>query len=261
MKPRIAIPIPNSADSKYSMRALPQYEHAIREAGGEPVIIDVNAASNVIAQKAKTCDGVLLPGSPADVDPEKYGAVRRPETALADELRDNADELLLQDAYNMRKPIFGICYGLQSLNVWRTGSLVQHLATTSNHDFERTVVAAHDVVLDPESNLVKILSSAAALPANAAPRITVNSSHHQAVDLVGDGLRLSAWSPTDDVKEAIEGTADDHFVLCVQWHPERTYESDAASRAIFQAFIKAAAEWHKKLAVKQKDFESVPGKP
>ncbi len=74
MKPRIAIPIPNSTDSKYVMRALPQYEHAIREAGGEPVIIDVNAASNVIAQKVKTCDGVLLPGSPADVDPEKYGA-------------------------------------------------------------------------------------------------------------------------------------------------------------------------------------------
>ena len=105
------------------MRALPQYEHAIREAGGEPVIIDVNAESNVIAQKAKTCDGVLLPGSPADVDPEKYGAVRHKETAVADQLRDNADELLVQDAYGMRKPIFGICYGLQSLNVWRTGTL------------------------------------------------------------------------------------------------------------------------------------------
>ena len=103
MKPRIAIPIPNSADSKYSMRALPQYEHAIREAGGEPVIIDVNAESNVIAQKAKTCDGVLLPGSPADVDPEKYGAVRHKKTAVADPLRDNADELLVQDAYGMRQ--------------------------------------------------------------------------------------------------------------------------------------------------------------
>ena len=261
MKPRIAIPIPISNDAKYVMRALPQYEHAVREAGGVPVILDVTAPSNAIAQKAKTCDGVLLPGSPADVDPEKYGAARQPETAAADDLRDNADELLLQDAYNMGKPIFGICYGLQSLNVWRTGSLVQHLATSSNHDFERTVVAAHDVSLDPESKLVKILTSAGALPAVSKPHITVNSSHHQAVDLVGDGLRLAAWCSTDDVKEAVEGTADDHFVLCVQWHPERTYESDAASRAMFQAFIKAAAEWHKKLAMKQKDFESVPGKP
>ena len=77
---------------------------------------------------------------------------------------------------------------------------------------------------------------------------------------MGDGLRLAAWSPTDNVKEAFEGTADDHFVLCVQWHPERTYDSDAASRAMFQAFIRAAAEWHKKLPLKQKDFESMPGK-
>ena len=259
MKPRIAIPIPNSNDPKYVMRALPQYEHAIRDAGGVPVILDVTAASSAIAQKAKTCDGVLLPGSPADVDPEKYGAARQPETAPADELRDNADELLLQDAYNMGKPIFGICYGLQSLNVWRTGSLVQHLSTSLNHDLGRTVVVAHEVAVDPESKLARILSSAGAL-SGASPHITVNSSHHQAVDLVGDGLRLSAWSATDDVKEAVEGTADDHFVLCVQWHPERTYDSDPASRAMFQAFIKAAAEWHKKLALKQKDFESVPGK-
>ena len=134
MKPRIAIPIPNSDRLEILMRALPQYEHAIREAGGEPVIIDVTAASNVIAQKAKTCDGVLLPGSPADVDPEKYGAVRHEKTAVADPLRDNADELLLQDAYGMRKPIFGICYGLQSLNVWRTGTLEQHLQTGVDHD-------------------------------------------------------------------------------------------------------------------------------
>src|ERR1700751_3182183 len=117
MIPRIAIPVPISRDSNELMRALPQYERAVRQAGGEPVILDVTAASNVIAQKAKTCDGVLLPGSPADVDPENSGAPRQPETAPPDELRDNADELLLQDPYNMGKPIFGICYGLQSLNV------------------------------------------------------------------------------------------------------------------------------------------------
>jgi len=258
MKPRIAIPIPNSADSKYAMRALPQYEHSIREAGGEPVIVDVTATPAVIAQKMKTCDGVLLPGSPADVDPEKYGAARDPKTAAADVQRDNTDELLLQDAYNMGKPIFGICYGMQSLNVWRTGSLVQHLDTTVNHDAGRTVIAAHDVSLDPDSKFAKILQSAGVLPASATPSLTVNSSHHQAIDLVGDGLRLAAWSTADDVKEAVEGTANDHFVICVQWHPERTCHSDAASRALFLAFVRAAAEWHKKLSLKQQDFESVP---
>ncbi len=260
MKPRIAIPVPNSSDSKYVMRALPKYEHAVREAGGEPVIIDVTAASNVIAQKLKTCDGVLLPGSPADVDPEKFDAARHEKTAAADPLRDNADELLLQDAYSMRKPIFGICYGLQSLNVWRTGTLDQHLATGVDHDPDRTVVKAHEVEIDPESRLAHILRFAGSINDGQAPVITVNSSHHQAADILGDGLRLVAWCPTDRVKEAVEGTAPDHFVLCVQWHPERTYDSDPASRALFHAFIRAAADWHKNLARKQKDFESLSGK-
>jgi putative glutamine amidotransferase len=260
MKPRIAIPIPNSVKPDYAMRALPQYEHAVREAGGEPVIVDVTAPSAVIAQKVKTCDGVLLPGSPADVDPEKYGAMRHFSTADADMLRDNADELLLQDAYNMRKPVFGICYGMQSLNVWRTGTLDQELPPGVNHEAGRAVTQAHRVAIDPESKLAGILRSAGALPGEATPEIVVNSSHHQAAEVLGDGLRLVAWSPTDQVKEAAEGTDDDHFVLCVQWHPERTYDGDPASRALFQAFIRAAADWHTRLAAKQKDFESLPGK-
>lgn len=260
MKPRIAIPIPNSSDASYAMRVLPQYEHAVREAGGEPVIVEVNAEPAVIAQRVKTCDGVLLPGSPADVDPEKYGAARHPNTAAPDAGRDSTDELLLQDAYNMRKPIFGICYGLQSLNVWRTGTLDQDVPSTVNHEAGKSVVEAHPIQIDPGSKFASILRSAGVLVDGAQPTIPVNSSHHQAAAIVGDGLRLAAWCPTDQVKEAVEGTADDHFVLCVQWHPERTYETDAASRALFQAFVRAAADWHKSLPLKQQDFESWPGK-
>ena len=155
----------------------------------------------------------------------------------------------------MRKPIFGICYGLQSLNVWRTGSLDQDLSTSVNHDPEKSVVQAHLAQIDPQSKLAAILRSAGALPADAEPAIPVNSSHHQAADVVGDGLQLVAWCPEDQVKEAVEGTADDHFVLAVQWHPERTCDTDPASRALFQAFVRAAAEWHKKLRSKQQDFE------
>lgn len=256
MKPRIAIPVPNSRRPTYVDIALPQYERAIRNAGGEPVVIASNAGSVEIAQAMKSCDGVLLPGSPADVDPEKYGAERHPDTAPSDPFRDNADELLLQDAYNMRKPVFGICYGLQSLNVWRTGTLDQAVPAAVNHNAGRKVAQAHQVQLDPESKLTALLKSAGALPENEMI-IPVNSSHHQAPQTVGDGLRLVAWSPEDGVKEAVEGTAADHFVLGVQWHPERTYDSEPASRAMFQAFIRAAAEWHKRLARKQQDFESV----
>lgn len=257
MKPRIAIPIPNSKRPLYASIALPQYERAVRNAGGEPVIIELNATSTGIAQAVKSCDGVLLPGSPADVDPEKYGAERHPDTAPADPFRDNTDELLLQDAYNMRKPVFGICYGLQSLNVWRTGTLAQALPAGVKHNAGRNVTQAHRVELDPESRLAAMLRDAGALPKNNQLIIPVNSSHHQAPEVLGDGLRLAATCPDDGVKEAVEGTSPDHFVLGVQWHPERTYDSEPASRAMFAAFIRAALEWHNWLARKQQDFESV----
>jgi putative glutamine amidotransferase len=257
MKPRIAIPVPNSKRPLYVTVALPQYERAVRNAGGEPVIIEVNATPSEIAQAVKACDGVLLPGSPADVDPEKYGAARHPDTAPSDPSRDNTDELLLQDAYNMRKPVFGICYGVQSLNVWRTGTLNQALPAGVNHKAGRSVLQAHRVEVSPQSKLAEILREAGALPPDGPLEIPVNSTHHQAAEALGDGLRLAAWCPVDGVKEAVEGTSPDHFVLGVQWHPERTYESEAASRAMFRAFVEAAAKWHKELESKQQDFESV----
>ena len=170
MKPRIAIPVPNSKRPLYVTVALPQYQRAVRNAGGEPVVIEVNATSAQIAQAVKSCDGVLLPGSPADVDPEKYGAVRHPDTAAADAFRDNCDELLLQDAYNMRKPVLGICYGLQSMNVWRTGTLSQSLPAGVKHEAGRKVAQAHRIAIDPESKLAAILREADALPVRQVGR-------------------------------------------------------------------------------------------
>jgi putative glutamine amidotransferase len=255
-RPRIAIPVPNSTRPDYVTRSLPQYEHAVRESGGEPVAIELKATPSEIAQAIKHCDGVLLPGSPADVDPEKYGAERHAKTAAADPFRDNTDELLLQDAYNMRKPVLGICYGLQSLNVWRTGSLDQDLPEGVNHRAGRAVAEAHRIQTDPQSKLAELLRKAGALPEAEDGTLAVNSSHHQAPDIVGDGLRLVAWCPADGVKEAVESTTD-HFVLGVQWHPERDFDESVASRAIFAAFVQAAAAWHVTLSHRQSDFESM----
>ena len=242
MKPRIAIPVPHSS-AEYAQRVLPDYERAVEAAGGEPVVIPLEATPEATANLLKRCQGVLLPGSKADVDPQKYGATRHAGTADPDPLRDAADELLIQDAYNMRKPILGICYGLQSLNVWRTGTLVQDIASelksAINHAAGRKVPRAHDVRIEPDSKLAEILGEPAA---NAAQPLVVNSSHHQACDVVGDGLRVSARCPDDGVIEALESTQPGQWVLAVQWHPERGFEDDAASRALFRALIQAAAE-------------------
>jgi putative glutamine amidotransferase len=153
-------------------------------------------------------------------------------------LRDAADELLLQDAYNLRKPIFGVCYGLQSLNVWRTGTLVQDIAaqlhSRVNHTAGSKVPRAHNVEIEPASRLSEIIFN------GRKQSLEVNSSHHQSAAVIGDGLRAVARSPEDGVIEAVEGTDPRHFVLAVQWHPERSFEDDAASRSLFHALMEAA---------------------
>jgi putative glutamine amidotransferase len=243
MKPRIAIPQPHSQKPDYNQRSLPAYKHAIEASGGEPVEVPLNASPEDVARIVTSCQAVLLPGSPADVDPQKFSADKDPHTADADPLRDNVDELLLQDAYNMRKPVLGICYGLQSLNVWRSGTLVQHIAASSvNHEAGRNVPIAHQVALEPKSKLAEIVAQAK----SSAGMLPVNSSHHQSADIVGDGLRVVARSGDDKVIEAIEGTNPEHFVLAVQWHPERGFDSDAASQAIFKRLVEEARAYKPK---------------
>ncbi len=236
MRPRIAIPVPHSGDAEYAGRALPQYLRAVELAGGEAVAVPLDCTASKIEGLVGGCDGVLLPGSRADVLPEKYGAARDPKTAEADLPRDAVDELLLGNAYAQRKPILGICYGLQILNVHRAGSLVQQIQSPINHEAGRKVAIAHDVVVDEGSVLARIVTEGN----GNRGKLPVNSSHHQSADSIGKGLRVSARCPEDGIIEALEGTDPDHFVLAVQWHPERSVDEDAASRAIFSAFVRAA---------------------
>jgi putative glutamine amidotransferase len=237
-KPRVAIPEPCSYDAGYSGRALPPYLQAIEAAGGEPVVIPLQSSPEKVARLITSCAAILLPGSKADVDPQKFNAAAHAKTAPADPPRDAADELLLQDAYNLRKPVFGICYGLQSLNVWRSGSLVQHIESNVNHSAGAKVEVAHRVTVAADSLLAKEV-----LHGNDAAAVAVNSSHHQSADIVGDGLRAVAHCVEDGVIEAIEGTVPGHYVLAVQWHPERTFATDQASNNLFRSFVDSAREW------------------
>ncbi len=235
--------MPHSGDREYAERALPQYEEAVRGAGGEPVRIELGLTPIEVMKQIGHCDAVLLPGSKADLDPQKYGANRHAKTAPADVKRDIVDELLLQDAYNLRKPVLGICYGLQSLNVYRSGSLVQHIESAVNHSAGRAVAKAHTVKIEPESRLAEIVG---------AEMVAVNSSHHQSADAAGNGLRVVARCAEDGIIEALEGNTPGHFVLAVQWHPERSVNDGAevakSAKAIFRAFVEAARTKHAGLA-------------
>ncbi|HEV2468466.1 MAG TPA: gamma-glutamyl-gamma-aminobutyrate hydrolase family protein [Candidatus Sulfotelmatobacter sp.] len=254
---RIAIPMPHSTDTEYGERAIPQYERAVALAGGVPVRIPLDRPDSDVRKLIEHCDGVLLPGSNADVDPTRFQQQRSPHTAKADPRRDEVDDQLLEDAYAQHKPVLGICYGLQSLNVFRKGSLIQHIPdflpdatrTRVNHEAGKKVAVAHTVEIEPGSLLAKIVSKDGERPGSEVqrpksevrvPMIPVNSSHHQSADEIGDGLRIVARCPDDGIIEGLEGTSKDHFVLAVQWHPERSVEQDEPSLAIFKGLIEAA---------------------
>ncbi len=237
MTARIAIPIPTSGDPEYNQRALPPYLAALEAAGAMPVVVPLDEPQEDAAKMLAGVQGVLLPGSRYDIDPQRYGEDPIPECNPADPARTAVDELLLQDAFNLRKPILAVCHGAQGLNVWRNGALIQDLKTAVNHRPGREVVEAHPVRLAPGSRLTRLLAPGEQL------EVQVNSSHHQAIRMPGDNLRVSAVSPADGVIEGVELDAPDHYVVAIQWHPERSYKESALSRALFAAFVEAAEGW------------------
>jgi putative glutamine amidotransferase len=246
---RIAIPEPTTSDAAYNARSLPPYLAALQSSGAVPVLIPLHERQDRVARLLGSTQGVLLPGSGFDVDPERYGVERLPVCGPADTGRTAVDELLLQDAFNLHKPIFAICHGCQTLNVWLNGTLIQDLEaalkTPVNHAPGRDVINAHPIQIAAHSRLAAIARAAdAAANGDSDLDAQCNSSHHQAVDRLGDNLRVTATSPQDGVIEAIELASSDHFAVGVQWHPERSYTASPLSRALFAAFVRAVEAWH-----------------
>ena len=249
MKPKIAIPVPTSFDPAYNRLNFSAYTEAVRSCGGDPVEVPLTLTDREVRQLAAECDGILLPGSPADVDPTLFGQDIDPETAPADIARERVDRALLEEAYRDNKPVLGICFGTQMLNVFRGGTLVQDLAVMPvNHPAGRSVAVAHTAAVADRSLLSGIIGMDECAKVDGVVRLPMNSSHHQAVAIPGSDLQVSARCPQDGVVEAIEGPfvgEKPHFVLGVQWHPERTMDSSSTSRALFTRFLDEAGRWRR----------------
>jgi putative glutamine amidotransferase len=273
MKPRIAIPVPTSTDLAYNQRAWPLFATAVERSGGEPVSVSLTLTKGEQRELVDTCDGIILPGSPADVDPKLYGAERDPATALADPAREATDYALLNHAAATGKPLLGVCFGVQSMNVWRGGTLVQDLTPLPvNHEAGSQVAIAHSALIAENTVLASIVDVVEAPVSNTFLRLPINTSHHQSVGAPGDGLRIVARCPDDGVIEAIELDphsefrippmfhvehpaedvdsippipTDPQFLLGVQWHPERSFEISSTSRAIFARLVCEAAMYAK----------------
>jgi putative glutamine amidotransferase len=262
MQPRIAIPIPTTTDLAYNQRSWPMYASAIRNSGGEPVEVPLTLSPTELSTLLATTHGVLLPGSPADVDPTRYGTEIDTATAPADHPRETTDDTLLDDAIRYGKPVLGVCYGVQSMNVWRGGSLVQDITPLPvNHSAGASVAIAHTAIIAKESLLATLVDPSEATDDGSFLRLPINTSHHQAAAAPGTGLRIVARCPDDGVIEALEldlamfhvehSTEDNRqtfhvehsqFLLGVQWHPERSYDISPTSRNLFHHLVNEAAK-------------------
>lgn len=214
------------------------YFQAVRQAGGEPVEVSLALSSDELKNFERTLDAFVLPGSPADVDPERYHAARHPASADADPDRERTDFALLEHAIAEHKPVLAICYGVQSLNVFLGGTLIQDIPSELHTDIQHPWSSRDKGVPEP-FHTAKIEPGSRLRELAAADEVRVNSSHHQSILEPGRNLRVVARA-ADGVIEGVEWTGDSNWVTGVQWHPERMVESDSLAQRLFASLVAAA---------------------
>ena len=233
-RPRIGVPWRTVAEERSGQRArYEDYLAALRRAGAEPVEISLRLPVDELQRLAASLDAVVLSGSPADIDASRYSRERHSLTADADAERERADNLLIDHVLSTGKPMLAICFGIQSLNVYLSGTLVQdipsELHSSIDHDREEDHTDARHEVRIEAGRLAELAGR---------PEVRVNSSHHQAILTHGRGLRVTAHAP-DGVVEAVEWTGGPGWVVGVQWHPERM-QGEPFSDALFRRLVMEA---------------------
>lgn len=251
-----------ASNSEYVTRAIEQIE----QEGGIPLFLG-NHIERDAADDIHKIDALMLMGNPFDINPADYNATeihdatdneQENPTAKA---RANYEKSLITRAVSDKMPLYGICGGMQRINVVLGGSLHQHIPDELNHDNHMQVdcadgnaatdfpfSAVHSITICPQTTLNAIVEKHDRkwVPGS---NINVNSVHHQAVDRLGSGLISSAYTDEkiegNPLIEAIEadpeGDYGRQFILGVQWHPE--FEASALGRAIAQKFVSEAANY------------------
>lgn len=237
MKPLIAIPGRRLRHGRIegwkedALGAPSPYIEGVRRAGAvEAVLFPTPVSEGEAREMLARFDGLLLMGG-GDVDPSRYGQERHEEVYGVSALHDGFEIALVNAALELRMPILAICRGMQVLNVALGGTLIQHLEDeVVSHRSADEPWASHGVRLTPGSRVAEAMGS---------ETVVCAVSHHQAIDRPGEGLVPTGWAE-DDVIEAAE--LDDGWVVAVQWHPERTSESDPAQQGLFDTLAARAAE-------------------
>ena len=219
-----------------------RYYIAIALAGGAPVLIPLlDDEPEALRGAYEACDGILIPGG-VDMDPRHFNEDPHPKLGRIDGARDRVEMQVTRWSVEDRKPLLGLCRGLQVINVTLGGTLWQDLEDQVpdgiKHDYFPTFGfdrdhLAHEVTLAKGSRLRHLME---------LERIPVNSMHHQGIKTLAPTLAPSAVAP-DGLVEAAE-FAGDHFLVGVQWHPEVFEMTDPHTRHVFREFINASGRFH-----------------
>lgn len=236
-RPIIGIPCRYNWESYY-YELRETYSAAIYAAGGSPLMIPLIAKAEYIESVVEHLDGVCLSGAVNDVDPLRYG--REPHRGLGPVIfrRDETDMLLLSAAEARGLPVLAICFGIQSLNVYRGGTLIQDIDTEVKGGLKH--MQAGEIARG--SHTINVTETSLIAELAGATSVAVNSHHHQCIDIAGRDLEPIAWA-ADGVIEAVFNTRPGQFILGVQWHPEISWDSDPLSRAIFERFVAVASDY------------------
>src|SRR3954462_10945396 len=222
------------------------YIESLKRAGAVPVVIPPQPEN--AADLAETLDGILLAGGD-DCDPAEYGEEKHPSCEPMDPRRQKNDLGLARLARERGIPTLGICLGVQVMNVAAGGTLIKDIDSTIDHASEPSDRNHQDVHIDYYTKLGRILGD---------QEVNVNSSHHQAIGRVADGLRVTAKAP-DGIVEGLEDPSHP-FYLVLQWHPEDMPDESSAA-AIFGAFVEAARKYAREKENAAADLSPVGAAP
>ena len=214
------------------------YSEAVEAAGGIPLHVSLIPRSEYINALMDQVDGILLPGSDSDVDPQRYGREPHQRLGPVQPIKDETDLLVLEEVERRCLPLFAICFGMQVLNVSRGGTLIQDIASQVREAIKHEQGAPRD----RHSHNVRLLEGSLVSELAERESAPVNSHHHQAIETLGSNLVATAWS-SDGLVEAVEDPRGDRFALGVQWHPEIGWERDRFAQALFDQFVSEARKF------------------
>jgi len=235
-KPLIGLTPAHDTESG-DIKARPTYMQALKAAGAIPVVMPLDAPEEDLKQLSQDLDGFLFTGGP-DVHPFLFGEETQAHCGNVSAARDQMEISLLPMIMELKKPVLGICRGIQVLNIALGGDIWQDIPSQVTREFPLAHsqpfhydMPCHTVAISEDSLLAQISGSSS---------IKVNSMHHQAVRNLAPGLIASAYS-LDHLIEALEMPGYPFFIG-VQWHPEYLWEKKGEAFRLFQTFVKACKE-------------------